>query len=88
MLCYNTLNKWIREGKLTLVFVNPSGRRYFTRKQIEAYFSMIYDKKKYDDYCTEAMDCFDHHRPIPQEIIDYLLKVKAIKEAQEKSQKL
>ena len=42
------------------------------------------EEKKYDDYCEEAVDCVDNHRPIPEEIINYLLKVKAQRESSRK----
>lgn len=38
------------------------------------------ESEKYEDYCEEAVDCVDNHRPIPEEIVNYLLKVKAQRE--------
>lgn len=35
------------------------------------------EEEKYEDYCEEAVDCVDNHRPIPDEVREYLLREKA-----------
>lgn len=44
-VCYNVFSRWVKTGVIEPEFVNPSGRRYFTREQVDAYFRGEYSTK-------------------------------------------
>lgn len=47
LLCisYTTLDNWIRRGIISPAFINPSGRKFFTQEQVDAYYRGEYSKK-------------------------------------------
>lgn len=44
-VCYSTLDNWLRRGWITPVFVNPSGRKFFSKEQVESYYRGKYTPK-------------------------------------------
>ena len=44
-ISYSALDSWVRKGIIKPAFINPTGRKFFTQEQVDAYYRGEYSKR-------------------------------------------